>query len=462
MLRTLKKLNTMTSTLIQNATVITMDPVMGDLTHADLLIEGSVIKAMGPKLSAPGAQTIDASGMIVTPGFVNAHMHTWQTALRGVSSNWTILEYFANVHAGLATNYKPQDLYIATLMGALNQINCGTTTLGDWCHNNPTPEHTDQAIEGLLDSGIRGVFFHGSPKPDPKPGQKHFSEIPHPRSEVERLIKTRFANPQALVTLGLAILGPHYSTYEVAVQDFELAREFSLIASMHCAGAAAKTPDGWIRLAQDGLLGNNNTIVHGNNLSDEELRMMVELGVSFSLTPESEMTQGHGMPITGRLLALNSAPSLGVDLESGYSGEMFTVARLALAAQRALDNAQSKAQHQKLPDTSTITCRQALEWITIRGAQALKLHDRVGSLSVGKQADLVMIDARALNMHPVHDPVSTVIMQTSLANIDTVMIAGEIKKQGGQLRHPKLLEGMHSLKASGDRLMAQLRQHASR
>ena len=462
MLTTLKKLNTMTSTLIQNATVITMDPVMGDLTHADLLIEGSVIKAMGPKLSAPGAQTIDASGMIVTPGFVNAHMHTWQTALRGVSSNWTILEYFANVHAGLATNYKPQDLYIATLMGALNQINCGTTTLGDWCHNNPTPEHTDQAIEGLLDSGIRGVFFHGSPKPDPKPGQKHFSEIPHPRSEVERLIKTRFANPQALVTLGLAILGPHYSTYEVAVQDFELAREFSLIASMHCAGAAAKTPDGWIRLAQDGLLGNNNNIVHGNNLSDEELRMMVELGVSFSLTPESEMTQGHGMPITGRLLALNSAPSVGVDLESGYSGEMFTVARLALAAQRALDNAQSKAQHQKLPDTSTITCRQALEWITIRGAQALKLHDRVGSLSVGKQADLVMIDARALNMHPVHDPVSTVIMQTSLANIDTVMIAGEIKKQGGQLRHPKLLEGMHSLKASGDRLMAQLRQHASR
>jgi cytosine/adenosine deaminase-related metal-dependent hydrolase len=456
-----KKFPTMTLTHIQNATVITMDSVLGDLTHADLLIEGSVIKAIGSKLSAPGAQTIDASGMIVTPGFVNAHMHTWQTALRGVSSNWTILEYFANVHAGLATNYKPQDLYIATLMGALNQINCGTTTLGDWCHNNPTPEHTDQAIEGLLDSGIRGVFFHGSPKPDPKPGQKHFSEIPHPRSEVERLIKTRFANPQALVTLGLAILGPHYSTYEVAVQDFELAREFSLIASMHCAGAAAKTPDGWMRLAQDGLLGNNNNIVHGNNLSDEELRMMVELGVSFSLTPESEMTQGHGMPITGRLLALNSAPSLGVDLESGYSGEMFTVARLALAAQRALDNAQSKAQHQKLPDTSTITCRQALEWITIRGAQALKLDDRVGSLSVGKQADLVMIDARALNMHPVHDPVSTVIMQTSLANIDTVMIAGEIKKQGGQLHHPKLSQGMQSLKASGDRLMAELRHPAS-
>jgi 5-methylthioadenosine/S-adenosylhomocysteine deaminase len=450
----------MNQLLIQNATLITMDPQWGEMFHSDLLIEGHLIKAIGQQLSAPGAQTIDGTGMIVTPGFVNAHMHTWQTALRGVSSNWTILEYFANVHAGLATNYTPQDLYIATLMGALNQINCGTTTLGDWCHNNPTPEHTDQALEGLLASGIRGVFFHGSPKPDPKPGEKHFSEIPHPRSEVQRLLKGRLSDPHALVTLGLAILGPHYSTYEVAVHDFELAREFSLIASMHCAGAAAKTPDGWLRLAKDGLLGDNNNIVHGNNLSDEELSLMVDLGVSFSLTPESEMTQGHGMPITGRLLALHSAPSLGVDLESGYSGEMFTVARLALAAQRALDNAQSKALHQKLPDTSTIYCRQALEWITLRGAQALKLHDRIGSLSIGKQADLVMINTQALNMHPVHDPISTVIMQTSLANIDTVIIAGEIKKRAGQMLHPQLNEGLNALQASGERLMQQLRQNA--
>jgi cytosine/adenosine deaminase-related metal-dependent hydrolase len=148
-----------------------------------------------------------------------------------------------------------------------------------------------------------------------------------------------------------------------------------------------------------------------------------------------------------------------VDLESGYSGEMFTVARLALAAQRALDNAQSKALHQKLPDTSSIYCRQALEWITIRGAQALKLNHKIGSLTVGKQADLVMIDAQALNMYPVHDPVSTVIMQTSLANIHTVMIAGEIKKQDGKVLHPQLLDGMQALKVSGERLMSQLRQN---
>ena len=293
--------------------------------------------------------------------------------------------------------------------------------------------------------------------PDPKPGQKHFSEVPHPRAEVERLLNTRFKNP-GLVSLGLAILGPHYSTYEVAVHDFLLAREFKLIASMHCAGAAAKTPDGWERLVQEGLMGNNNNIVHGNNLTEAQLKMMIDLGVTFSLTPETEMTQGHGMAITGRLLELGAAPSLGVDLESSISGDMFSVARFALGTQRALDNAHSKDTQHKLPDTSTIYCKHALEWITIKGAQALNLDDKIGSLTVGKQADLVLISADDLNMSPVHDPISSVVMQTSLANIDTVIIAGETRKEHGRLIYPNLGELKTQLVQSGKRLMSELKQ----
>jgi cytosine/adenosine deaminase-related metal-dependent hydrolase len=132
-------------------------------------------------------------------------MHTWQTALRGFASNWTLLEYFRRMHAGLATLFRPDDIHIATLVGALNQINCGTTTLVDWCHNNPTPDHTDAAVRGLVESGIRAAFFHGSPKPEPKPGERHFSEVPHPRCEVERLLAGALADRSGLVTLGLAI-----------------------------------------------------------------------------------------------------------------------------------------------------------------------------------------------------------------------------------------------------------------
>jgi len=132
-------------------------------------------------------EVVDGRGRIVLPGLINAHMHTWQTALRGFAANWTLPEYFRRMHAGLATLFRPEDIYIATLMGALNQINFGATTLVDWCHNNPTPAHTDAAVRALFDSSIRAVYFHGSPKPDPQAGQPHFSEVPHPRREVERL-----------------------------------------------------------------------------------------------------------------------------------------------------------------------------------------------------------------------------------------------------------------------------------
>ena len=445
----------MTARLIRGGIVVSMDPAIGELRRGDVLVEGGLIKAVAERVDAPGAEVIDASGCIVLPGLVNAHQHTWQTALRGVAGNWTILEYFHHVHAGLATKFRPEDIYIATLVGALNQMNCGATTLVDWCHNNPTPEHTDRAVDALVESGIRAAFFHGSPKPDPKPGQKPFWEVPHPRSEVERLL-TRLPANNGLVTLGLAILGPHYSTYEVAQQDFRLAREFGLIASMHCAGGEARTPDGWDRLAAEGLLGDNNNIVHGQTLSDDQLAFMVERGVTFSLTPETEMTQGHGFAITGRLRKLGVQPSLGVDLESAISGDLFGVARAALASQRAMDNAASRAATGKLPETSTIHCREALGWITIEGARMLKMDDRIGSLTPGKQADVILIRADDLNMWPVHDPVTSVVMQANTGNVDTVMVAGEFRKRHGKLLYPKLGQRKEELLASGQRILGEL------
>ena len=130
----------MKRTLIRNAIIVSMDEKIGELI-GDVLVEGGKIIAIAPGLTAgvtkDSAEVIDATGQIIIPGLINAHMHTWQTALRGVAANWTLLEYFKHVHAGLATVFRPEDIGIANLMGALNQINCGTTTLVDWCHNNP-------------------------------------------------------------------------------------------------------------------------------------------------------------------------------------------------------------------------------------------------------------------------------------------------------------------------------------
>jgi cytosine/adenosine deaminase-related metal-dependent hydrolase len=442
--------------LIQDATIITMDPRWGDLRSGSILIEGERIAAIAPTIKAADAEIFDGRSFIVIPGLVNAHMHTWQTGLRAISSNWTLLEYFRWVHAGLATRFTPEDIRIANLAGALNQINCGTTTLVDWCHNNPTPAHTDAAIEGLRESGIRAAFFHGSPKPDPKPGEPHYSEVPHPRSEVERLLRGPFASRDQLLTLGLAILGPHYSTLDVSLADFRLARELKLVASMHQGGGPAKTPNGWDVLEQDNLVQDYVNIVHGNDLSDERLARFVDLGVTFSVAPENEMAQGHGHPIIGRLRKLGAAPSLGVDLESVISGDMLTVARIALAHQRALDNAAHRAATGGIPETSTIPVRDALSWITVEGARILGFQDRIGTISPGKQADLVFIRADALNLWPVHDPVATVVMQANLANIDSVMIAGAWRKRDGRLLFHDLDHVKTDLARSGNRILSEL------
>ncbi|MDA9410548.1 amidohydrolase family protein [Bradyrhizobium sp. CCBAU 45384] len=444
----------MRRTLIRSATVISMDGVIGDLGSGDVLVEGNRIADVRPSIDvAADMEILDGKGRIVVPGLINAHMHTWQTGLRGFAANWTLLEYFRRMHAGLATVFRPDDIYIATLVGALNQINCGTTTLVDWCHNNPTPDHTDAAVRGLIESGIRAAFFHGSPKPEPKRGEPHFSEVPHPRREVERLLAGPLADRDGLVTLGLAVLGPHYSTLDVAMHDFRLARELKLIASMHQGGGPAKTPGGWEKLIEAGLVGPGVNIVHGNDLPGALLDRMVDLGVSFSVTPENEMIQGHGFPITGRLLKRGVRPTIGIDLESVLAGDLFSAARVALSMQRALDNAQARTASGTIPATTTIPAREALRWITIEGARMLGREHQIGSLTPGKLADLVVIDASDLNLVPVHDPVATVVMQTSLANIEAVMIGGAWKKRNGRL----LVEGLEAKKElltqSGRRLV---------
>lgn len=420
-------------TVITGATVVSMDDAIGIISDAEVVIDGDRITSVGPATGRPG---IDARGHILVPGFVNAHLHTWQTALRGIASNWTLLEYFRWTHAGLATFFTPDDIHHGTLAGALNQINCGTTTLADWCHNNPTPQHTDAAVDALDRSGIRATFLHGSPKPDPKPGELPYWEVPHPRPEIERLLRqSRFGG--GLLSLGLAVLGPQYATVDVVVADGELATELGLVTSMHQGGGLPKAPRGWTELHDRGLLGPHINIVHGHDLTDDQLRRFVDLGVSFSVTPENEMTQGHGHPLIGRLRDAGTAPSLGIDLEACVSGEMFIAARAALAHQRSLDNAAFRAAAQPgeppIPAAPSLSTADALRWITIDGARMLGQADRIGSISPGKQADLVLIDATQPNMQPVHDPVSAVVMQASLANIDSVMIAGRWRKRHGQL-----------------------------
>jgi 5-methylthioadenosine/S-adenosylhomocysteine deaminase len=442
----------MRRTLIKSGYVVTMDRA-GEIPEGDVLIEGEKIVAVGKTIEAPDADVVDASQMIVLPGLINGHLHTWQTGLRGLAADWTVAEYMKAMHRGLATLFKPDDIYIGNLCGALNQLNNGVTTLVDWCHNNPTPGHTDAAIRGLEESGIRSLFLHGSPKPDPKPGQKHFSEVPMPRSEVERLRKGKFASADGLLTLGLAILGPYYSTYEVTVEDLRLAREFDLFASMHVGGGTGKVPDGFERLLADNMVDRHLTVVHGNDIAPDTVLGIVERGGTFTVTAEIELQMGYGDPLTGILHGTGAPISIGTDVEPAVGSDMFTCMRMTLQHERHRAITTQWAKKRSRPDAIAITCRDALSWITTQAAQIAGLDKRVGSLTPGKQADVTMLRATDINLSPLQDVIGCVVLQANPANVDTVFVAGRVMKKAGKLLANALPDKLAALHHSGERIV---------
>lgn len=437
-------------TLIRGATVLTMAPGSERPAIADVLIEKDVISEIGVNLTSSDAEIVDGNGRIVMPGLVNAHIHSWQSAFRSIAYNWHLLEYLENMHFKLAPHYKPEDIYAGTLAGALNQIACGTTTIGDWSHNSRTTAHVDAGLDALRVSGIRALYMPGV-TPSGLKDQRPPSEIPYGRSDLERVLAAPAINrSDSLIKLGMAVTGPHYAPSEIVLADFRLAAEFGLVISMHHSGGPARDPDNWQKLFDEGLFDERTNIVHGNTIPDELLQMLVEKGVSFTITPEVEMGDGHGAPITGRLRDLGALPSLGVDIESSISGEMFSGARIALAYQRMLDH----EVRRKLPESAphTLTSRDALEWVTLGGARALQLEKTVGSLEPGKQADLIMVDTRAINLWPVHDP-HTTVLQANPSNIEAVMIAGQWRKQDGHLLHYGLDRLQETLSISSQRIL---------
>jgi 5-methylthioadenosine/S-adenosylhomocysteine deaminase len=444
----------MAQILFQGGTVVTMDKKVRDLSRGDVLVDGEKIVEVARQIDAPsGAEIVDASGMIVMPGLINAHIHTWQSGLRGIAGDWAVPQYMANIHRGLATHFQPEDIHIANLMGALTSINSGTTTIVDWCHNNPTPEHTDAAIDGLDESGIRAAFLHGSPKPNPKPGEKHFSEHSMPRGEVERLMKGRFAGKDGLVTLGLAILGPSYSIWDVTRRDMELAKELGLVVSMHVGGGAALVPDGFERLAKEKLLTEKTNIVHGNNLSDAVLKITAGAGVQYTVTADVEMQMGFCDPLTGKLRALKSPVSIGTDVEVSSRADMFYCMRVTLQAQRNLDNIEYWRAHNAAPENVSVSCREALEWATINGAKMIGQDHRIGSLTPGKQADIILLRQDDLTIFPVHDPISSIVTQAGVSNVDSVMIGGRFAKRDGKMLYEGLAGKKAALLRSAERIM---------
>jgi len=200
------------------------------------------------------------------------------------------------------------------------------------------------------------------------------------------------------------------------------------------------------------LLYPGTTYIHCNYLSDDEFRLVAESGGKVSIAPSVEMIMGHGTPPTARALAHGLRPSLSIDVVTTVSGDMFTQMRFLFASDRLLAHEAAFAAGSET-EPELLTCRQVLEFATIEGARVCGLEDRTGSLTPGKQADVVLIRGDDTNTYPVIDPVSTVVLQADTRNVDTVLVAGEPLKRGGQLVGADLRRARDEAASSLDHLL---------
>ncbi len=422
-------------TLVRDACIITVDPTIGNIDGGDLLIEDTRIVAVGPGLEATVDRVIDGRGCIALPGFVDAHRHLWEGAMRGVAADWSILDFVGNIRLLAAGFLRPEDMYATALHGGLEALNAGVTTVTDYCHNVRTVDHARRAIAGVRAAGVRAVWGYS------------FTGLASGRSEepargddlalVEALAAEQFAD-DGLVTLGICPEEPmHWDADAGAVRaQVALARRLRAPMFLHC-NSVPRLDGGGLereveRLDAAGCLGHDLALVHMGFTAPDEWDRLGEIGAHAVFTPDTELQMGLGWPAIAEARRAGVNIGLGTDITANNSADMFSAMRLALQAERGRRMAAEPGR--QFRTGSVLTCADALHWATMGSAAACGLADQVGSLTPGKEADIVLIRADGITLAgwDRRRPEATIVLQAGVGDVDTVLVAGQVVKKDGR------------------------------
>lgn len=440
--------------LLRGGYVLSMDEGIGELPSGELLIEGGRIAAVAPRLEVEDAEIVDVSGHVVMPGFVDTHRHTWQTPFRGVCADWTLEDYFRGVRMTISPNCSPPDIYAGNYVGALEALDAGVTTILDFSHCNNSPEHADAALQGLRDAGGRAIFAYGYfPAPSPEPA---FTDHEERLGDARRIRDRELSSDDGLVTMGVALTECGLLPFEQTLAEVRSARELGVPMALHtgCTWGSLIT-EGIPELAHHKLLGRDQVHVHCNTLDDRDLRRLAEHDCKISSSPETELQMGMGHPVIRSALDHGMRPSLSCDVTSSNSGDMFSQMRIGLQFERCMHNDTFNARN-LMPDRLDLGVRDALRWGTANGAHALGLEDRIGALTPGNEADVIVVGGRRLNVTPMADPVGCLVSQANPSNVEHVLVAGRFVKRDGQLVGVDLNRAIELAEAASERVLGRV------
>jgi 5-methylthioadenosine/S-adenosylhomocysteine deaminase len=479
--------------VIRNGHVMSMDPKVGDFVRGDVLVDGKKILAVRPNINAGGADEIDAEGRIVMPGFIDTHHHQFETALRSFLANGLLIDdrsgsasaqpnYFQHILLTFAPVYRPQDVYISELFGGLAQLDDGVTTVHDVSQIHHSPQHSDAAIQALFDTGRRAAFGFfesaGAAVIGSNPGNKYPADAP-------RIKKQWFSSSDQLVHMIMG--GEVYLGNQSTDDSWRIGRELGLQIAAHIL-----SPFG-IRPIFDSLaagtggngaigIGADNLFIHMTGMSDAAWQRVKDAGAQVSIAFPIEMNMRHGMPPIIRMQQMGLEPSLSTDVEVTMTADFFTQMRVAMNLQRMIVNQMTLNKpngNQNLPDPrnwelpqtamlsednpgfpywpkppadipAPLTARDALRFATINGAKHLRLDKKTGSLTPGKEADILILDATAINVAPLNNVPGAVVSLMERTNVETVIVAGKVRKWKGKLLDVDLVSLRRQLESSRD------------
>ncbi len=412
--------------LIKGGCVLSLDHAVGDFEQADVLVEGARISAVRPNISAPDAEVIDGSNTIVMPGFVDTHRHMWQGILRNVLPDGSLEDYRNLVQRTFGSKYTPDDVYAGDLFSALGAIDTGVTCVLDWSHIHNTPDHTDAAIKGLRESGVRAVFAYGNAQNETgRFWEATASKYP---DDIGRLRKQYFSSDDQLTTLFMAA---PFAAPEHVLRAFKAARDVEARITIHVGVGEFGRNALLEKLNAEKALRSDTTYIHCCTLNDTEWKLIKDTGATISIASYVETLMGHGNPPIQKAIDTGIRPSLSVDVETSVPNDFFHQMRTVFSLQKNEVWAKRLAGDKNPP--KFLTVREVLEFATIEGARANGLERKIGTLTPGKEADIILLRTDRLNVMPMNNAVGAVVTSMGPANVDTVLIAGKVMKRAGQL-----------------------------
>ena len=452
-------------TLISGGLVLLGSPRDSRFERVDVLVVDGKIASIGADLDRENVdEVLDAAGTVVIPGFVDTHHHLWETNLRGMTAAWDIIDFSWGIRFHHSAIQSAEDIYAGTFAGAMSAVDAGITTTLDFSHAINSPEHARQGVQALRDAGIRSLFAYGLIAAPYAPSG--FGSDEDRRNDLRSLRSELFSSGDkaALVTLGVAVNDIGGVPWEQTKAEYELARELDLLSTSHTDStwSPQRAPEiSWLH--HDGLLGAHQVHAHMNTASEHELRLVADSGAAVASTPETELQMGMGFPMFARAAALGINVGIGTDIQANNPADAFTQMRLGMHAETA------RANQPLLDEWGTgalhgvaVAPAEMLYHATLGGARALGLDGVTGSIELGKAADLVLVRSDQLHHRPLIDSMSTLVQQSRVSDVHTVLIAGDVVKRGGELDPRSSSKAAELVDAAWGRLDGQIEARGGR